>query len=288
MKELINLESQPLASEFFNQSLTKNHMARSYLLTGRALEDKLELIKQINLVLNCQLNIQSASLNAPCMQCQNCRWIAADTHPRTPLILKPEEDDKKNNDEDETTKVRRKQIIKMEQAQGLLTELSQSSEYFRIVIIEDASLKTLKPDSATVLLKTIEEAKANTMFMLLSESKDAVLLTLVSRSQVVHFNNTEIKEYQEQSHELYADLKQWLETSSAKSQLEQIIKAEKLAEADDGHLIEMLALLQNEYANKSHELNSANLVLELETAIGDIRSFVRKKAVLAPLLKQLG
>lgn len=280
MKELINIENQQLAAEFFNRSLSQNHLARAYLLTGRALEDKLELIKQVNLVLNCQ---NSAS-NSPCMQCQNCRWISADTHPRTPLLLKPLEDDKKNEEED---RPRRKQIIKMEQALELLAELSQSSEYFRIVIIEDASLKTLKPDSATVLLKTIEEAKPNTMFMLLSESRDAVLSTIVSRSQVVGFNNTETaKEYQDLTYEIYDDLKQWLATGSSKSQLEQIIKAEKLAEADDSHLIEMLSLLQNEYANND-DLNSASLVLELETAIADIRSFVRKKAVLAPLLKQL-
>ncbi len=279
MKELINLvnlETQRLASEFFNRSLNKNHLARAYLLTGRALKDKLELIKQVNLVLNCQ------APSPPCMQCQNCRWINADTHPRTPLLLKPLEE--KSDEED---RPRRKQIIKMEQALELLAELSQSSEYFRIVIIEDASLKTLKPDSATVLLKTIEEAKPNTMFMLLSESKDAVLSTIVSRSQVVGFNNTETtKEYQELTYEIYDDLKQWLATGSSKSQLEQIIKAEKLAEADDSYLVEMLSLLQNEYAN-NNDLNSAKLILELETAIADIRNFVRKKAVLAPLLKQL-
>ncbi len=285
MENLVNIEKQNLVTEFFNQSLTKNHLARSYLLTGRALKDKLELIKQINLVLNCQLNNNSVQFISPCMQCQNCRWIAVDTHPRTPLLLKPQEDEKKNNDEED--KVRRKQIIKMEQSLELLAELSQSSEYFRIVIIEDASLKTLKPDSATVLLKTIEEAKPNTMFMLLSESKDAVLSTLVSRSQVIHFNNTETtKEYQEAAQELYTDLTQWLEAGSAGSQLEQVIKAEKLAETEDIHLIEMLSLLQNEYSYNS-DLNSAKLVLELETAINDIRSFVRKKAVLAPLLKQL-
>ena len=291
MNKLINLTNQPFAAEFFNQSLNKNRLVRSYLLTGRALKDKLELIKQLNLVLNCQENTQSSVLKAACKQCQNCRWIETNTHPRTPLILEPqgsiEGESETLNEETTPNTKRKKDEIDIAQARALVSELLQSSEYFRIVIVTDASLKVFGDKPANTLLKAIEEAKPNTLFMLLCESEDNVLNTIVSRSQTIHFNSTDITEYQETSHELYKDLKQWLESSAANSRLEQILKAEQLSEAEDEHLIEMLNLLQDEYANSNIDIKSANKIMVIENASSDLRRFVRKKAVLGQLLGSL-
>ncbi len=291
MLVLINISNQELASEFFNQSLTKEHLARAYLLTGRALKDKLELVRQINLVLNCQVN-KSGGLSAPCMQCTNCKWIATNTHPKTPLFLKTNlelalEEEGADEEAEASAKARKKGVVTVEAVRAMQELLIQNSEFFRIVIIKDANYNVLHRPAAVALLKTIEEAKPNTMFMLFSDSRDTVLNTIISRSQVVNFNNTEVKEYDEPELQLYNDLKSWLESGSASSRLQQIIEAEKLSESEFATLLGMLELMQDEYARDCTEFYKADMILRLETAIMDIKNFMRPKAVIGQLFKDL-
>lgn len=265
---------QPLATSFFNQSLTKNRLVRAFLLTGKALPEKLELIKAINKILNCKSNQGKDSYQSACNTCTNCKWIEQNSHPRTPIFLRAEEDSHKAN-------------IKVEQIRELQSELAQSSDYFRIIIIEDASSKALNKHSATALLKTIEEAKPNTIFMLLADSKDSVLPTIISRSQLVSFNNTEIAEYSDKSKELNQELLEWFNSGKTNSRLEQIIQAEKISEEENLALIETLSLMQDDFALElSDKPEQSQKVLNLESAINDLRSFVRPRMVLDKLFRE--
>lgn len=266
-------DSQPFAFSFFNLSLTRNRLVRAFLLTGLALQDKLQLIKAVNKVLNCKSNQGQDSYQAACTSCANCKWIEQDSHPRTPIFLRSEEASHKAN-------------IKVEQIRELQSELSQSSDFFRIIIIEDASSRSLNKHSAAALLKTIEEAKPNTIFMLLADSKDSVLPTIISRSQIVPFNNTEIVEYSDQAKEINQELQTWFSSGKANSRLEQIIQAEKLSEEDNLILIETLSLMQDSIAlDLIDKPAQAQLILNLESAINDLRNFIRPKVVLDKLFK---
>lgn len=293
---------QALAVDFFRKSLEKKQLSRAYLLTGSANADKLSLIKELNQILNCERNSESFSENPveevslfsalspeaigtatldkgykpACNECKNCRWIDTDEHPRTPLFLEAEVGHRKAG------------IIPVPLARLLQQELIQNSEYYRVIIIKDASSKILHKETANCLLKTIEEAKSRTVFMLLSDFKDTVLPTIASRCQTINFNSNEEKEFSESSQVLLEEFKNSINTGRFSSRLEQLIEAESLAKHEDSELIEMLSLMQNEISERlaADYDKQSDLVLSLEAAIDDLKRFIRPKAVLAALLKE--
>ncbi len=268
MAELIDIKEHKFVTEFFNQSLTKDHLARSYLLTGRDLGSKHQLVKQMNMVLNCSAN-KDLVLRAACGTCQSCRWIELATHPRTPIYLRPDAESKTH-------------VIKVDQIRELQGELSQSSEFFRIVIIEDASSAVLNPNSSAALLKTIEEAREGTLFMLFAESRSSVLSTIVSRSQVLALNNNSDKEFTEAARELSDELREFFGSNNASSRLAQLMKAEEISSRENKDLVGALQILQNDFSN-SADLAQADLVLQYEKAISSLKSSVRPQLVLAEL-----
>ena len=203
-----------------------------------------------------------------CGECQNCRWITEGTHPRTPIYLSPNEDS-------------HKQVIKIEQIRALQSELSQSSEFFRVIIIEDASSHCLNASSSAALLKTIEEARADTLFVLMAESKQSVLSTIVSRSQVFALNDNSQIDYDEVAKELAADLQEFLASNLASSRLQQLIKAEQVSSQENKDLIAALQILQNQSIGS--KLGDAEQVMRYERAISGLKSFVRPQLVMTDL-----
>lgn len=268
--------NQELAFAFFEKVLAKNHLARAYLLCGGANTAKADLIVAINQILNCKLNQVGAGTYAPaCGECTNCRWIASGTHPKTPLLLEGE--GKKGN-------------IKVERIRELQTELGQACDYFRIIVISDASRNGLNASSAAALLKTIEEAKANTMFMLIAESRDTVLPTISSRAQTINFVGVEEQAPSETSLAIYSELLAKLGSGDLESSLGQILSAEKFAEYESTDLISMLELWQNQISSELIGAATedagirAEQIFKIDRAIADLKAFVRPKAALVGLL----
>lgn len=155
--------------DFFNRVLAKGSLVNSYILAseGASLEKYL-IAKKINKILNCSLNHGLEKGFAPaCNHCQNCKWIESDSHPKTPIVISLE---KGRN-------------IKLEDIKKLQNTLSQSSDFFRIIIIDPADHQYLNTYSANALLKDIEEAHPRTLFLLFASNRKNVLSTLRSRSQ---------------------------------------------------------------------------------------------------------
>lgn len=300
-------QKQALPAELFRKSLEKNQVSRAYLLTGLAHADKTSLIKELNQILNCEHNSQffEAEANIPkpedslfaglgadalgtasldsklgfkpaCKECQNCKWIETDEHPRTPLYLRA------------TVGARNTGVIQIDDAKELQQELIQHSEYFRIVVIEDASINTLHKATANCLLKTIEEANPKTLFILLADARDTVLPTITSRCQTIRFNNNEKEEFGEKAQVLLEELKNSINSGRLSSRLEQLIEAESLAESETKDLIQMLSLMQNEISERisADFQKQPELIISIDNAIKDLKSFVRPKAVLGALLKE--
>ncbi|MFZ4084130.1 MAG: hypothetical protein ACOYK1_01130 [Vampirovibrionia bacterium] len=168
---------------FLNKVLNQGQLASSYIFSGENCSSEKYLIaKELNKILNCERNLdlidnittqsyinenKSNKLSTPCKLCQNCKWLTEDKHPKTPLLINLEKG--KN--------------IKIEDIKKLQDTLSQSSSFFRIIIIDPADYEYLNKHSANALLKSIEEPHPRTLYLLFAPSSKSVLGTLKSRSQ---------------------------------------------------------------------------------------------------------
>lgn len=269
------LKNQPFVKDFYSKVLEKGFISRAYLLLGDAFEDKKTLVKELNKVLNCEANKnqQNSSFKAACGQCLNCKWIESDSHPRTPINILPEGE--------------LKAVIKVEKLKESLEELSQSSEYFRIIVIEDANFHTLNTHSATVLLKTIEEAKPRTMFVMFADQEETVLKTIKSRSQSVMFNATNKQGYKEEALEKFNEYKD-LFLNSSTSKLEMILNSEKITELKPEMIIQILSMLGDEIVANEKDLSSLSAkILLIENTINGLKSFAKPKSQLYDFSKKL-
>ena len=160
--------------EFLDACLKKNQLANAYILNGESsLEEKQDIALEINKVLNCRHNTQKplSEMQAACNECDSCRWLINKEHPKTPLILEREETSK---------------TIKVAAVQKLQEQLSQSSPYFRVIIIPEADFQVFSKHPANALLKSIEEPHPRTLFLLFSRSKYNVLGTIKSRCHILN------------------------------------------------------------------------------------------------------
>lgn len=302
---------QKFPVEFFRNCLEKNMLSRSYLFVGDAIEDKKELVKALNKILNCKLNLPyiemgssqpaiedslfaalggddlgNASLDAkfsfqePCGECQNCQWIEEGKHPKTPINIQ---------EQLEAAKQAKAKESRVELLRQMISDLNVGSEFYRLMVIEDASSKFLTKHLATAFLKAIEEAKANTLFILFADSKASVLSTIVSRSQIIPFASNSKPVFAEQSIERFTELQSSISTNKLASRLAQYAEAEDLTSLESTELTEILQLLQNDCIENiatSYE-EKASEILSIEQAINDLGSYLRPKAVLETLLAKL-
>jgi DNA polymerase-3 subunit delta' len=102
---------------------------------------------------------------APCGECQQCRWIAADQHPDV-TRLSPEEDSR---------------YIRIEQVRALIDDMSLTAHGrgYKVAILTPAD--TLYPHAAQSLLKTLEEPAQRTLLMLVTSQPSRLLPTIRSR-----------------------------------------------------------------------------------------------------------
>ena len=111
---------------------------------------------------------------SPCGECENCRLVAARSHPDFYVV------------EAEETKTARN--IKIGQIREMQSEaaLRPINSARRVVIIDGAEL--MNKAAANCLLKTIEEPPSQTIFILLTASRSSLLMTIRSRCMTVHFD----------------------------------------------------------------------------------------------------
>ena len=120
---------------------------------------------------------------SPCGTCENCRLVAARSHPDFYVV------------EAEETKTTRN--IKIGQIRALQSEVSLRpiNSARRVVIIDGAEL--MNNAAANCLLKTIEEPPSQTIFILLTANRSSLLMTIRSRCMTIKFDKlaaTEIRD----------------------------------------------------------------------------------------------
>lgn len=110
----------------------------------------------------------------PCGTCENCRLVAAKSHPDFYVV------------EPEVTKTTRN--IKIGQIREMQNEASLRpiNSARRVVIIDGAEL--MNKAAANCLLKTIEEPPSQTIFILLTANRSSLLMTIRSRCMTINFD----------------------------------------------------------------------------------------------------
>ncbi len=256
---------QTVAIRLLSSGVAQEKLAHALLLTGRAHEDKWLIARQLTAFLNCSK--EDKLLNGACLlkwqeacveedgtavadlsaevlsdlalACQNCRWLFQDQHPKAWIVL--------SADAGKSGK------IPVESARLLSEELGRTSNYFRIVVVEEAKEAAFHRPAANALLKTIEEPKSPSLFLLFSQTADDVLTTIVSRCQVVPLNNR------------IADNVGPLAKLVIKNSLQIAAGSLKTQEVNRelaGRLVEM-AFLQKNRASARHALNLASSLQQL-------------------------
>ncbi len=173
------IKSQPTVTKFFSSAIEQGKLAHAYLFVGGSTSDKWLTVRQIAMYLNCtdQSKERSGSCGVREMptesRCQSCRWIQEGKHPSAWFELK---------DSESTTT-----IIPVERARLISQELSKTSSYKRVIVVEDASQEVFHRPAANALLKTIEEPRGVMLFAFFARTVEQVLTTVVSRCQVVPF-----------------------------------------------------------------------------------------------------
>jgi DNA polymerase-3 subunit delta' len=143
-----------------NAALDAQRLAHGILLHEDPGAGGRELARWIAQRVNCE-----APKNAPCGECQSCRWITAGQHPDV-TQLSPEEDS---------------EFIKVEAVRDLIADLSLTAHGrgYKVAILFPAH--ALYPNAANSLLKTLEEPPARTLLLLVTSQPSRLLATLRSR-----------------------------------------------------------------------------------------------------------
>ena len=278
--------NQDFAIDFFRRAFANGKMTKAYLLAGNCRQDKDKLVMRVNQLLNCKQVQYRDSLPYACGECQNCKWISSETHPKTPLRLKPgvvlEEDEDGNLVEQVSKRSSVRPTIKIDSIRPLKIELLQSSVHtFRVVVVEDADSSVLIKNSSAALLKIVEEAPDGVMFIFFADSKEQVLPTIVSRTQVVTMKNNVIENYSDSAKELSDELLAWIVSEQASSRLAQIEMAEKLAANESELLLESLHLTADHYAQEP------KIFFAFDDAINALGSYVRPRNLFVDLFRKI-
>lgn len=173
------------ATSMVTAAINSQRLSHAYLLSGRVSEpvsdgapdDKWSLARQVAAYLNCAYQAERGGQachmsDAPEQDhCVNCKWINQGKHPQAWLTL--------------TSEGSKSGKIAVERSRLLSDELSKSSEFFRVVVIAEASQEAFHRPAANALLKTIEDPGSRCLFFLFANREDDVLPTVVSRCQVI-------------------------------------------------------------------------------------------------------
>jgi DNA polymerase-3 subunit delta' len=167
------------ALERFRRSVDRGRLASTYLFVGPEGVGKRTFALKLAQAILCETN--PITDLAPCGHCSGCLQVASQTHPDLLLIAKPAD----------------KSILPVDlfigkadkrHRTGLVHDigLKPFRGGHRIAIIDDAD--HFNVESANCLLKTLEEPPPNSILILLGTSEQRQLQTIVSRSQVVRFD----------------------------------------------------------------------------------------------------
>ncbi len=147
--------------EEIDSALRAGRLAHGLLIHEDAGAGGLEFARWVAQRVNCT----DQSRAAPCGECRQCKWIAADQHPDVTL-LKPEGESVQ---------------ILIQPIRDLAADLSLTAHGHGYKIAVIAPADAMNPFAANALLKTLEEPPARTLVLLVTSQPSRLLPTLRSR-----------------------------------------------------------------------------------------------------------
>ena len=252
--------------EFFNLVFSKDKLVNASLVVGEnSYQDNMELFVSINKTLNCVHNQGhlSSEFKQPCGICDSCTWIQNNEHPKTPLVLEREEGAK---------------TVKVSQVHKLQEELSQSSPYYRLILIPEADFEVFSKHPANALLKSIEEAYPRTMFILFARAKETVLTTIRSRTQVLYFQDEPQVDSVEVSDKIFEVYEKYKAHNDFSSQIKNKLFVDEILKMDKAELIKFLDYLVEQIELSAHNVK---FIESLERAKRYLEAYVNPRAALS-------
>lgn len=247
--------NQPLATKIFQKSINENKLAKAYLLLGQAEDDKLLLVKELTAYLNCMQ--KSSQQKGSCLieknglpintWCINCRWIHEDKHPQALMRL--------------SGAGSKSGKIAVEDARAFANEVSKTSSYYRVMVIEDASQEILHRPAANTLLKTIEEPRSNVLMIFFAQVISDVLPTITSRCQMINLASNQYNK---------------CFSLTAKSQFENLISANPNKSSLEKCLpsLEKLTSQDSTFADAINTIENIQALLKEDVGIQDILDYL--------------
>lgn len=174
-----NLIGHDLTAEYLRKSISEQKFPHSVIFSGAEGIGKRLAAEICASALLCE----HTEAGEACGICENCRLVAAKSHPDFYIV------------ESESTKATRNikigQIREM-QSEAALRPINSSR---RVIIIDGAEL--MNNAAANCLLKTIEEPPSQTIFILLTANRSNLLMTIRSRCMTVNFDKISAKKIRE-------------------------------------------------------------------------------------------
>lgn len=138
-------------------------LSHAYLFEGFTGCGKEEMAMYMAMQLVCK------KTNKPCLECENCKKVLANSHINV-MVIRPSTE-----------------IIKKEQIDELIREFSMTSLEGgnQVYIIYDAD--KMNASASNALLKFLEEPMPNRYGFLVTSNKERIIPTILSRTQIIHF-----------------------------------------------------------------------------------------------------
>ncbi len=163
---------QPIPWTILKREINKNKLAHAYLFESNGYIGTFDLALALAKTLLCPYNYSN---NQKCVNCTQCNNIDNGNYPEIKII------------EADGMWIKKEQLLELQEQFSTKSVINKR----KIYIIKDAD--KLNNVAANSLLKFIEEPEENIIAILISQTRYQLLDTIVSRCQIISFNQTSLK-----------------------------------------------------------------------------------------------
>jgi DNA polymerase-3 subunit delta' len=172
---------QKRVKQTIERFLSQNRLPHALLFYGPEGVGKDAAAIQLAKILNC-----SAGHSDSCDKCNDCQKFDLLQHPNLNLVFPLPVGKNESSDDSPIEKLSADELLAVQSEIGRKSSLSLYEKGKRVILIMNAD--KMNEEASNALLKTLEEPLQNTSLILTTSNKDALLPTIISRCQLVRFD----------------------------------------------------------------------------------------------------